>query len=113
MKLSSRGVVLSLLVSLPLWGSAAVPPEIPIARTFQIFSPFYFQFNDNGENVFSYEGPHLLGYKEAGIIMQTASPEIGVAPFATLQRLLGFLQAPAGILFISTHGGEDPVFCLV
>ena len=81
-----------------------------MARTFQVFSPFYFQFNDNGENVFSYEGPHLLGYKEVGIIMQTAAPAVGVAPFATLQRLLAFLQTPAGILFISTHGGEDSTY---
>jgi len=57
--------------------------------------------------VFSYEGPHLLGYTDAGISMQSSEPTIGGTLNATLSKLIQFLQAPAGILFISTHGGEN------
>jgi hypothetical protein len=41
---------------------AEVPPEIPSSRTSQIFSPFFFGFGDDGESVFTSQGPHCLGY---------------------------------------------------
>lgn len=89
---------------------AAVPPEIPHRRDYQIFSPVYFDIKDNGEATFLEGGPALLeyGYGEGSVAIQYAEPTLA-KPDVNFETFLDFLNTPAGIFFLASHGWDDNV----
>ena len=82
---------------------ATVPPEVPEQKTIQIFSPFYFDIKDNGEEVFLEGGPKLRGYKVLSPKIQRDAPTTE-RPAVNLETFLELLKQPAGIMMIGTHG---------
>ena len=100
MKLLSHAICLLLFVAGTV--IAAVPPEIPILRTTQVFAPFRFQFDDMGEDTFIYGGPDLLKYSVQSFV-QIDDPILNVKPITTLPKFVNFLQSPASILSFHSH----------
>lgn len=88
--------------------AAAVTPEIPVKRTTQVYSPFQFSFGDSGETIFENSGSvGLLGYTSIKRVYDyepTATAHTG-----DLRSFMNFIQTPAGVLFLVSHGNVDNI----
>ena len=94
-----------LLLCLDGLSFAAVPPEMPQLRASQIFSPFYFEIGDNGEDVVRYGGPKLQGYSVSPFIQTSMPTEF--RPTVNFDTFMNLVRNPSGVLFIAGHGWSD------
>lgn len=97
-----------LVAALSLDALATTTPEVPAQRTTQIFSPFFFDFADNGEGVLQTGGPKKQGYWVTHGFVFDQDPD-PVHHTGSLLLFLQLMESPAGILFTSSHGGTDNI----
>lgn len=86
---------------------AAVPAEVPSWRSTQIFSPYYFYFQDSGTGFLGYGGAQKIHYYVFEYRQETwptsVKPEVG------FEQFYEFITSPAGILHAVGHGWSDNI----